>query len=156
MRCIIRFYCITLLLCGPAFASGVAETLVVLPVDEAFEVSARREGGAVEVRFGVADGHYLYRDRLSVLRAGNAVGLSGLPSGAPKEDPYFGRVQVLEQGFSSTFTVGDDATFTVRYQGCAEAGFCYPPQRREFRIEPGDTSLHISRDPGAQAQPLPF
>ena len=67
-----------------------------------------------------------------------------------------GRVQVLPQGFGSTFADAGHGEFTVRYQGCAEAGFCYPPQEREFRIAAEDTSLHILRDPRSRTRSRPF
>ena len=155
-RCIVRFYCIALLLGGPACGARYDEAFVVLPVDEAFELSARRDGARIAIRFDVTDGHYLYRDRLSVLSGGKPVGLAALPEGVAKDDPYFGRVQVLPQGFGSTFADAGHGEFTVRYQGCAEAGFCYPPQEREFRIAAEDSSLHISRDPRSRTRSRPF
>ena len=154
-RIIARFYCITLLLCGVcAHASTVPE---VLPVDEAFALSVRRGAGRLEIRFRVAPGHYLYRDRLSVQRDGERLEMKALPQGTPKDDPHFGLVDVLHEGFAASIlgSVGPEQ-FSVRYQGCAEAGFCYPPQKREFSISSDDTSLHISRDPRTVRAPLPF
>lgn len=129
----------------------------VLPVDEAFELSAQRVAGRLEIRFGVAPGHYLYKERLSIQQDGEPAVLAGVPQGTPKDDPHFGVVDVLQSGFAASVLTGPTVDrFTVLYQGCAEAGFCYPPQKRQFEISPDDTSLHISRDPRARRTPLPF
>ena len=154
-RAMVRFYCIALILCGPAFASGVTPAAEVLPVDDAFRLSAQRAEQGIEIRFEVTPDHYLYRDRISVHTGDVPAGLD-LPPGNAKDDPYFGRVQVLEQGFSVTLPADHSGRFTVRYQGCAEAGFCYPPQRSAFSIEADDTSLYISEDPKNPRKKLPF
>ena len=156
-RIIARFHCIALLLCaGEAVASTLPD---VLPVDEAFGLSAQRDAGRLHIRFRVAPGYYLYKARMSVESAtGSKVGFDELPAGQKKDDPHFGLVEVFVNRFEAWVqgrAVGE--VFTIHYQGCADEGFCYPPQRRDFAITYGDTSLYISQDPSlTRGRMLPF
>jgi thiol:disulfide interchange protein DsbD len=108
-----------------------------LPPDEAFRFSAEpRHGALLSVRWQIADGYYLYRDKMRFALS-NAVGISlgavSLPEGEIKQDEHFGRVQIyrshIELALPLTRTRGDEEAITLeaRYQGCAEAGICYPP-----------------------------
>ena len=121
---------------GPAPAFGNAE---ILPVDEAFVFSAEPDGrGALTLSWDIQPGYYLYRGRISVAPSreapvGASVALTGLPAGSPKDDPVFGPVHILDAPVSGTVRASgapDGLDVTVRYQGCAEIGVCYPPQRR--------------------------
>lgn len=111
----------------------------ILPVDEAFVFTAEPEGtGALTLFWDIRPGYYLYRGRISVAPAPDApatasVTLTGLPAGSPKDDPVFGPVRILNAPVSASVRARgapDGFDVTVRYQGCAEIGVCYPPQRR--------------------------
>ncbi|MDX1754781.1 MAG: protein-disulfide reductase DsbD [Marinobacter sp.] len=110
-----------------------------LPVDEALPFSFTTEGNNLVLTWNVAPDHYLYKDRITVQPVSDQVQL-GTPNyslpGAVTEDEYFGEVTVFRAPVSVTLpvTLPDDASeavFQVTYQGCAEAGLCYPPQTRE-------------------------
>jgi thiol:disulfide interchange protein DsbD len=122
----------------PAVAIGGSDG-GFLPVDEAFPMSVSASGpAAVTVRFDVAPGYYLYRERMGfevVAPADALTGAATLPPGKLKTDAYFGEQEVYLQPVAATVPVGRVAGGTalevrVRYQGCAEAGLCYPPQER--------------------------
>ncbi len=106
-----------------------------LPPDAAFRVNARAEGNLVRVRWVIADGYYLYRSRIEIKAESPDLQLSAptLPQGKVKVDPYFGAQQIYEQQLeaSATYTRSDFGAhplqIKVTYQGCAEAGLCYPP-----------------------------
>ncbi len=92
-------------------------------------------------RFMITPGYYLYRDRLRVLAQDRAVPLDAhldLPAGDTKDDPYFGPQQVFHQSFEVSIDFAPQTpgrarpAFDVLWQGCAEAGLCYPPQRKSF------------------------
>jgi thiol:disulfide interchange protein DsbD len=106
-----------------------------LPPDEAFEVSARVDGGQIRVRWVIADGYYLYRQRMEV-RAESpdlVVSDAAFPHGTTKTDPYLGTQEIFTQQIEGTaaYTRSDAGAHPVEikvtYQGCAEAGLCYPP-----------------------------
>jgi thiol:disulfide interchange protein DsbD len=121
-----------LLACGlavlPAFSFAQ-----VLPVEQAFDASVSRNGDQVEITWTPQDGYYLYKKSLKVVDHGEALDVA-LPSGQPKDDPNFGTVEV----YHST-VVGQIATksptLEVHYQGCAEAGVCYPPQTKIVSLD---------------------
>ncbi len=97
----------------------------------------------VVARWEIADAHYLYRDRFQfALRdtPGAVLGATELPPGRVKEDPYFGRMEVFYQGVQARVPVDFSGNETrelnldVTYQGCADAGICYPPITKTFVV----------------------
>jgi thioredoxin:protein disulfide reductase len=106
-----------------------------LPPDVAFRVAARIDGNVVKVRWVIADGYYLYRQKIAV-RAESPdllVSMPQLPPGTVKTDPYMGTQQVYMQQveaivpYSRIDAGAHPLQIKVTYQGCAEAGLCYPP-----------------------------
>ncbi len=155
----------------------------LLPVDQAFALSASAsERGQIRLQWKIAPGYYLYRHRTSV-KADEAfhAGALQLPAGERHHDDFFGEVETYRQQLVGTLP-GKPAAGTktvqleVRFQGCADAGVCYPPQKRMLEVTlpaddasaaspfssplsgvgPGDGGLRM---PGtaasAQALPLP-
>jgi thiol:disulfide interchange protein DsbD len=120
-------------------ASGGAQTAAgpkLLPAEQAFRLSGRAiDARTVEARFNVADGYYLYRDKLrfAVDPAPASAGKPELPPGKPHEDEFFGKVTIY-RGLAvvripvAAAAAGQDLTLVVDSQGCADAGVCYPPQ----------------------------
>jgi thioredoxin:protein disulfide reductase len=139
-----RAFLFALLLVGPA---GIASSKPwwlhgvesnesdFLPPDAAFRVNARVEGNTVRVRWVIADGYYLYRSRIDIKGESPDLVMSSptLPQGKLKVDPYFGTQQIYVQQVEATaaYTRSDFGAhplqIKVTYQGCAEAGLCYPP-----------------------------
>jgi thiol:disulfide interchange protein DsbD len=105
-----------------------------LPPDVAFRVGARIDGSALRVRWVIADGYYLYRQKISVAAESPQLVVSGisLPSGAVKTDPYLGTQEIYTQQVEGTVAYrrldygAHPLQIKVTYQGCAEAGLCYP------------------------------
>jgi thiol:disulfide interchange protein len=106
-----------------------------LPPDVAFRVAARVDGSVVKVRWVIADGYYLYKQRLEV-RAESpdlTVDVLQLPPGVVKTDPYLGTQETYTQQveasvpYSRADAGAHQIQIKVTYQGCAEAGLCYPP-----------------------------
>jgi thiol:disulfide interchange protein len=106
-----------------------------LPPDVAFRVAARIEGNVVKVRWVIADGYYLYRQKIEVRAESPDLLMSRpeLPPGTVKTDPYLGTQQVYTQQveavvpYSRIDAGAHPMQIKVTYQGCAEAGLCYPP-----------------------------
>lgn len=115
-----------------------------LPVGEAFAFSAEAGSDRIVLRWRVADGYYLYRDRMSFGPAEAAyLGPPQLPAAhAIKEDEFFGRMAVYTEDVEVVIPVVRQGAGPVRveatWQGCAEAGFCYPPESKavEFDLPP--------------------
>ena len=119
---------------APAWAAGPT----LLPADQAFRLSARAlDASSLEIRFDVADGYYLYRDKLkfAVEPAAAGAGAPALPPGKVIEDEFFGRVATYRGPVVIRLPLaagkpGASVTLTVDSQGCADAGVCYPPQQQ--------------------------
>ena len=105
----------------------------------------------VRARWDIAPGYYLYRNKFGFTAAatgGTAVTAPGItvgeftaPRGEVKADPNFGNVEVYHQPVTlhvpvtrATATAAEEITLEVRYQGCADAGFCYPPITKQVTL----------------------
>jgi len=106
-----------------------------LPPDVAFRVTAGVDGNAVRVRWVIADGYYLYRSKIEIKAESPDLVISApvLPVGLVKVDPYLGTQEIYQHQVEATavytrFDAGaHPLQIKVTYQGCAEAGLCYPP-----------------------------
>jgi len=67
----------------------------LLEPEKAFRFSARMvEAGRIEARFQIAQGYYLYRDKISLTAPGANLGKPLFPAGDLKEDEFFGKVRI--------------------------------------------------------------
>jgi len=106
-----------------------------LPPDVAFRVGARLDDTALKVRWVIADGYYLYRQKIEVKAESPDLQIFApqLPKGLIKTDPYLGTQEIYTQQVEAAVPYARlDAgahpiQIKVTYQGCAEAGLCYPP-----------------------------
>lgn len=109
-----------------------------LPPDVAFRVGAQVDGTVLRVRWVIADGYYLYRSKIAIKAESPdlAVGVPELPPGVTKTDPYLGTQRIYTQQVEATVPYSridggaHPLQIKVIYQGCAEAGLCYPPMTK--------------------------
>ena len=135
---------LSLAVIGSAAAQNrLGEAPEFLPVDEAFVLSAEVDGdGALVARWKIAEGYYLYRHRFVFkTREGDGaqVGEAAIPPGKAKVDEYFGEVEVYYGQARASAPLrpgGGPVEVGIGYQGCAEAGLCYPPQTRWVAVAP--------------------
>ncbi|MBI4740359.1 MAG: protein-disulfide reductase DsbD [Betaproteobacteria bacterium] len=118
----------------------------------AFKPAARAlDEQTIEVRFEIAPGYYLYRDKFRfaldpVAGATVALGVPELPKGKEKQDETFGKTEVYYQEALIRIPVQRNSSGTlalalkVTSQGCADAGVCYPPQQQKVAVELPDPS----------------
>ena len=101
------------------------------------------DGQTIEVRFEIAKGYYLYRDKFRFSTAPLSVQLGApvLPKGKEKIDESFGKVEVYYKEVSIHLPVERNSsgslslTLDITSQGCADAGVCYPPQKQTLSLE---------------------
>jgi thiol:disulfide interchange protein DsbD len=113
-----------------------------LPPEKAFRFSARLlDAQTVEARFMIADGYYLYRDKIHFAVEPATAGLSvpALPAGMIKEDQFFGRVETYRGGMVLNLALkdarpGQQVVIAAESQGCADIGICYPPTVQKITI----------------------
>jgi thiol:disulfide interchange protein DsbD len=129
-----------------SFSATLENRPVPLELEQAFpffvsEVSP----GHLRVTWDIAEGHYLYRHAFDFslrqsLESESVAVLFSLPDGVAKTDQFFGKIEAYYDLMSAELelgTVPGPATvLLIQYQGCAEWGFCYPPQRAEFKLIP--------------------
>ncbi|MCG3186676.1 MAG: Thiol:disulfide interchange protein DsbD [Rhodocyclaceae bacterium] len=117
-----------------------ADAEELLAPEQAFRVSARSlDAQTLAVRFEIAPGYYLYRDKFGFAAQPPAsLGEAALPAGTLKDDALFGKVETYRNAVEVTLAVaGAEAgrvRLTASYQGCADIGVCYPPQKSEFDL----------------------
>jgi thiol:disulfide interchange protein DsbD len=112
-----------------------------LEPDQAFALDvAAADGNTIEARFRIAEGYYLYRDKMKFALEGAELGELDLPAGEEKMDEFFGKMQVYHNDLSVRLPVvragagAAEVKLTAEYQGCAEAGICYPPIKKTFTV----------------------
>lgn len=119
----------------------------LLPLEQAFRLSAQVvDRNTVEVRFDIADGYYLYRDKLSFAAEQAALGTPDIPPGKMKKDEIFGDVEVHRGQLSIRLPLsasGETVTLTVASQGCADAGVCYPPSEQTVLLDPAQPGVRV-------------
>ncbi len=124
-------------------AVGDGDEERVLSADEAFQVDASVvDGNRIAVDVVIAPRHYLYKEKFSFALEADGVTIAEvqMPEGEEKDDEFFGRIRVFHDGLSAYLplaranTAATDAVLTIGYQGCAEIGICYPPQKKRFEL----------------------
>ena len=134
------FLLLLALVLGPASAQEFLDPAV------AFKPSARAlDGQTVEVRFDIAKGYYLYREKFRFAVDGEAAktGTPTFPKGKEKDDENFGKMEVYYQAVAIRVPIERPAdaagplplALKVTSQGCADAGVCYPPQTQVVNVE---------------------
>ena len=114
-----------------------------LQVEQAFNFDYEQgDDGAVKLVWTIADGYYLYRDKIELTYGPELEELDRRYSEAEqKDDPLFGQVWVYHNqaviNLDLTSTTGQpvNSVVTVNYQGCWEGGICYPPVTRTFDLK---------------------
>ena len=122
-------------------AAASAQVSPLAP-ERAFRFSARAlDPHTVEARFNIADGYYLYRDKLrfSVEPAASGLAMPPLPAGKVKEDQFFGRVETYRGSVTVNLRLdatvpGQKVMVQAESQGCADLGICYPPNIQRVSV----------------------
>jgi thiol:disulfide interchange protein DsbD len=144
------------LLLATAHAEGISSLAPkLLPPEQAFRLSARAlDADTIEARFDVADGYYLYRDRMHFATEPVPAAKAVLPPGKPKHDAFFGDVEtyrgevVVRVPLTKT-AAGQKITLHADSQGCADVGVCYPPNPQQLTL----VVPAVGDKPGAFVEP---
>ncbi len=110
-----------------------------LKPEEAFQAQIMVQDGDLLVRWQIAEGYYLYRDKLKFDSQTDGVSL-GEPDFSPsltREDEFFGLVEVYYERASIRVPIvgeADSFLLDMTSQGCADKGLCYPPTRETFQV----------------------
>jgi thiol:disulfide interchange protein DsbD len=149
IRVLLLFFC----LAGAVHAVNPND---LLEPEKAFRISTRAlDAGNVEVRFAIAEGYYMYRERFRFAPdAGSQakLGTPLFPPGVRKKDEFFGETETYRKEVAIRLPVegaGDVLRMTVTSQGCADVGVCYIPMDSKVSIQLAGLAA------GAAAKPRP-
>jgi len=131
------FICL-MLLTQPAYALTNDE---LLSPDLAFKISAKAvSADQLEITWDIADGYYLYRDKMKFISKTDAISsvTPNFPEGKTKYDENFGDMVVYHNKLTIPVSLSPSGVSSiqllVQYQGCADRGVCYPPQKKTFDL----------------------
>ena len=151
-----RFFTLILLLCSTSVFAGLFDTpgrSNFIPADQAFVFDFQQNQHDLNLTWQVKEGYYLYRKQVSITPAQANVGALQMPAGEWHEDEFYGKSEIYRQHLSVPVTVnqaGKGATLTVTYQGCADAGFCYPPETKIVPLSEVKTVTDVSPRPSGE------
>ncbi|ELE9015477.1 protein-disulfide reductase DsbD [Enterobacter cloacae] len=162
-----RFLTLILLLCSTSVFAGLFDApgrSNFIPADQAFVFDFQQNQHDLNLTWQVKEGYYLYRKQVSITPAQASVGELQLPAGEWHKDEFYGKSEIYRQRLSVPVTVNQadkGATLTVTYQGCADAGFCYPPEMKivplsEVNASAATVAPSEAKREGEPAADLPF
>lgn len=117
-----------------------------LPIEQAFPFFVSIvDDATLDITWQIAPDHYLYRHRFSFLlqtpdNSAQQTLVAELPAGVAKSDPFFGDIEAFYDSVTARLAVDPSlpagTSLLIEYQGCAEWGFCYPPQVSSYPLVP--------------------
>ena len=122
-----------------------------LKVDEAFLFDFHQQKNKLKISFNIAEGYYLYRHQFKFSTKNAVIVPVNLPEGEHHEDEFFGVQQIFTGQLAFTVDIeqaNSDASITVRYQGCAFKGLCYPPTKKTIDL----SSVDLTASPTSNTQ----
>ena len=131
-----RFLTLILLLCSTSAFAGLFDApgrSNFVPADQAFAFDFQQNQHDVSLTWQVKDGYYLYRKQIQVNPANANMAPLQLPNGEWHNDEFYGKSEIYRQRLTVPVELtqaSQGATLTVTYQGCADTGFCYPPETK--------------------------
>ncbi|MDM2940109.1 protein-disulfide reductase DsbD [Citrobacter sp. Cy082] len=167
-----RILTLILLLCSTSTFAGLFDSpgrSQFVPADRAFIFDFQQNQHDLNFSWQVKDGYYLYRKQISITPSQADIAEVKLPPGVWHEDEFYGKSEIYRKQLNVPVTINQaasGATLTVTYQGCADAGFCYPPETKTVplsevmaRTDATPTPTPDTVAPEKQSQPaaqLPF
>jgi thiol:disulfide interchange protein DsbD len=130
----------------------------LLEPDQAFRFAARlKDARSIEVRYQIASGYYLYRDKFqfTLAPAGVKPGAPQLPPGRKHRDEFFGEVETYRGSVSIVlpFQLAETSLpaiqLTAVSQGCADIGVCYVPHEQKAELQLAALSPGATRSDAA-------
>ena len=150
-----RILTLILLLCSTSTFAGLFDApgrSQFVPADRAFVFDFQQNQHDLNLTWQVKDGYYLYRKQISITPSQADIAEVKLPPGVWHEDEFYGESEIYRKQLTVPITVNQaksGATLTVTYQGCADAGFCYPPETKTVPLS------EVSAGSAAASAPAP-
>ena len=123
-----------------------------LSPDEAFVMSHEIiNDNHLKVTWQIHPGYYLYMGMFEFesLDNNNKIQKVEMPEGKKKTDEFFGEVDIYyyqtEADVYLENKISDNLELKVKYQGCADAGLCYPPVFKKISVKKKLTSNNLKK-----------
>ena len=118
--------------------TGQAANQDPLPPDSVYKLNATAAPGTLSVHWDILPGYYLYKDKFQFVShiTGIRLGKASYPDGEIKNDQFFGKQTIYRKSVTITvpYTGVGKLDLELVYQGCADVGFCYPPQHKHVEL----------------------
>ncbi len=130
----LRIITLVLLLCSSQAFAGLFDAqnkTQFVPVDQAFAFDFQQAEHKLTLSWQIKPGYYLYRQQIKVVPTSVDIAPLAIPKGTWHEDEFYGKTEIFTRQLTLPITVNaanKGSSVSVTYQGCAEAGFCYPPE----------------------------
>ena len=132
-------FCLLSLVFRPVFALNSED---ILPPDQVFKLTVTGQSRQqLELEWQIEPGYHLYRDKTKIESQtdGIQIGAFQMPEGAVEHDAVFGDMSVYRDRLKLTVPIINpqnlpQAKLLVKYQGCADIGVCYPPQKKRLEV----------------------
>ena len=145
MRLLVLLFLLIFQSVSHAFTFGPTSRLSepeFLTVDQAFQLSVSApKDGKLMATWQIHDGYYLYQEQFALSGdAADKLHFSPFPAGEIKQDPYYGEVTVYREQltlpiyYDIKLTAGTKVNAVLSYQGCADKGLCYAPQKMPIQF----------------------
>ena len=150
-----RILTLILLLCSTSTFAGLFDApgrSQFVPADRAFVFDFQQNQHDLNLTWQVKDGYYLYRKQISIMPSQADIAEVKLPPGVWHEDEFYGKSEIYRKQLTVPITINQaksGATLTITYQGCADAGFCYPPETKTVPLS------EVSAGSAAASAPAP-
>ena len=143
---LVRLLALLVSLCA-GFSHAAVNEADLLEPEKAFRMSTRAvDDRTVQVKFDIADGYYLYRERFKfeaepgIGGASVKFGTPDFPAGVKKKDEFFGEVETYRKQLIVLLPVektggGNTLKLVVTSQGCADVGVCYVPMQTRASVK---------------------
>ncbi len=127
----------------------------VLPPEQAFKLSAAAVStDKVQLTWEIVDGYHLYRDKFKFESKTESIKLGriDMPAGLIEHDAVFGEVELYRGVVKVDVPLENPKNESliklfVRYQGCADIGVCYPPQKVVLEVPLPAKPAAVSSNP---------
>ena len=139
-----RYLPVLVLLLTSGLVLSETEPRNILPSQQAFQLTAQvKEGDRISISFIIAEGHYLYRNNFKFISLAPVISLTNplLPTAEIKKNFLGESVQIyrhhveIDIPFQRHDSTVDKLNLEITYQGCAENGVCYMPDRKTVLLE---------------------
>ncbi|EAT11000.1 protein-disulfide reductase DsbD [Bermanella marisrubri] len=136
---------IMILISGLAINSHGTES-EFLPVEQAFAYEYSIENNTISIQWDIEDGYYLYLERIQLKQGETPLNIRFQQTPKTKVDDYFGKTEVFHHQLNANASLTGAEPLKLRFQGCAEAGLCYPPVKVNMPVSNFHSSDSLAKN----------